>query len=79
MAEKACALSITLHAHREFLAEDGIREGSFQSVRELVEAIDEYLTERNENPKRYLWRAKGEQILQKIQRAKKKLTHIING
>src|SRR5580692_857680 len=55
-----------------------IREGSFQSVRELVEAIDEYLADRNENPKRYVWRAKGEDILRKIQRAKDKLLDVIN-
>jgi transposase len=41
------------------LTGDCIREGSFCSVRELVEAIDEYLADRNENPKRYVWRAKG--------------------
>ena len=55
-----------------------IREGSFRSVRELVEAIDEYLADRNENPKRYVWRAKGEDILRKIQRAKDKLLDVIN-
>jgi hypothetical protein len=57
---------------------DCVREGSFQSVRELVEAIDEYLADRNENPKRYVWRAKGEEILKKIQRAKDRLAQIIN-
>jgi hypothetical protein len=45
---------------------DCIREGSFQSVRELVEAIEEYLADRNENPKRCVWRAKGEEILKKL-------------
>lgn len=60
------------------LTQDCIREGSFQSVRELVQAIDEYLADRNEHPKRYVWRAKGEDILRKIQRAKEVLNQIIN-
>ena len=60
------------------LTNDCIREGSFQSVRELVEAIEEYLAERNENPKRYVWRAKGEDILRKIAKAKEALGAIIN-
>ena len=39
------------------------------SVRQLVDAIMQYLTQHNLNPKRYVWRAKGEEILAKIQRA----------
>jgi hypothetical protein len=39
--------------------------GSFGSVRQLVDAIMQYLTEHNLNPKRYVWRAKGEEILAK--------------
>jgi len=52
-------------------------EGSFASVRELVEAIDEFLAVRNEEPKRYVWRAKGEDILRKIERAKTALARVI--
>jgi hypothetical protein len=37
-----------------------VREGSFQSLRELVRAIESYLAERNQNPKKYVWRASGE-------------------
>jgi len=55
------------------LTGDCIREGSFQSVRALIEAIEEYLADRNANPKRYVWRAKGEEILKKIARAKEAL------
>jgi len=55
------------------LTADCIREGSFQSVGELANAILEYLAARNENPKRYVWKAKGEEILRKIQRAKQAL------
>jgi transposase len=35
----------------------------------LVDAIMQYLAQHNLNPKRYVWRAKGEEILAKIQRA----------
>jgi transposase len=52
------------------LSEDAVREGSFSSVRELVRAIETYLAERNLNPKPYRWKAKGEEILAKIQRAR---------
>jgi transposase len=52
------------------LTEDAIREESFASVNELTAAINEYLTERNLVPKRYVWKAKGAEILQKIQRAR---------
>lgn len=52
------------------LSEDAVREGSFSSVGELVAAIESYLAERNLNPKPYRWRAKGEEILAKIQRAR---------
>jgi hypothetical protein len=38
-------------------------------VRQLVDAIMQYLAQHNLNPKRYVWRAKGEEILAKIQRA----------
>jgi len=58
---------------------DCAREGSFTSVRELVEAIDEFLAVRNEEPKRYVWRAKGEDILRKIEKAKAALARVING
>jgi transposase len=60
------------------LTADCVREGSFESVRELIEAIDEFLAVRNEEPKRYVWRAKGEDILRKIEKAKAVLATIIN-
>ena len=61
------------------LTADCVREGSFESVRELIEAIDEFLAVRNEEPKRYVWRAKGEDILRKIEKAKAALNRVING
>ncbi len=55
------------------LTQEVIRDGSFASVKELVRDIESYLAERNLNPKPYRWKAKGEDILKKIQRAKETL------
>ena len=60
------------------LTADCVREGSFESVRELIDAIDEFLAVRNEEPKRYVWRAKGEDILRKIEKARAALELVIN-
>jgi transposase len=59
------------------LTSDCIRDGSFQNVRELVDAITDYLAAHNETPKRYVWKAKGQDILNKIQRAKTALPSFI--
>ena len=53
------------------LTQDVVRNGSFTSVRELVDAIDAYLAEHNLDPKRYVWRQSGQAILAKIERARK--------
>lgn len=60
------------------LTEDVVREGSFTSVDELVGAIMGYLEERNLNPKPYVWKKKGEEILAKIQRAREALSKTSN-
>jgi len=52
------------------LTEDVVRQGSFESVQDLVQNITGYLVERNLSPKRYVWKAKGAEILAKIQRAR---------
>lgn len=52
------------------LTQDVIRDGSFGSVSQLVKDIESYLADRNLHPKPYRWKAKGEEILRKIQRAK---------
>ncbi len=49
---------------------DRIADGSFASVKELADTIIAYLAARNQNPKRYVWKAKGEDILRKIQKAR---------
>jgi len=52
---------------------DVVPPGSSQSVKELVQCIEKYMEERNLNPVPYKWKAKGEEILRKIQRAKAKI------
>src|SRR5260370_40879992 len=52
------------------LTSEVVREGSFQSLRQLVRAIESYLVERNRNPKKCVWRASGLEILEKIKRAR---------
>ena len=50
-----------------------ITEKSFASTRELADAIIAFLAARNENPQRYVWKAKGEDILRKIDAARQAL------
>lgn len=52
------------------LSQDVILPGSFTSVEDLVQRIWAYLEERNLQPTRYVWRADGQEILAKIQRAR---------
>jgi len=51
------------------LTQQAIVNGSFQSVKDLVEAIDAYLIEHNLRAKRYVWRTNGAQVLRKINKA----------
>ncbi len=55
------------------LTVDVVRDGSFASVGELVEAINACLAERNLDPKRCVWRKSGERILASIRRARQAL------
>ena len=52
---------------------DFITAKSFGSVAELSAAIIAFLAERNKNAKRYVWHAKGEDILRKIEAARQAL------
>jgi transposase len=62
------------------LTVDVVRDGSFQSVRELTASIETYLAQRNLAPKPYRWRADGASILKKIHAASAKLKEkYING
>lgn len=47
-----------------------LRDGSFSSTHELASSITTFLALHNAQPCRYVWNAKGEDILRKIQRAR---------
>jgi transposase len=53
-----------------------ITQKSFASTRELADAIIAFLAARNENPRRYVWKAKGEDILRKINAARQALAAV---
>ncbi|HSP07418.1 MAG TPA: IS630 family transposase [Acidobacteriota bacterium] len=50
-----------------------IRRGSFQSVPELIQAINEYLNGHNQKPRTFVWTATAESILAKINKSKEAL------
>lgn len=47
-----------------------IRRGTFQSVPELVAAIQSYIAEHNQAPKPFIWTAKASDILEKVKRSR---------
>lgn len=47
-----------------------IRRGTFQSVKELVKAIEEYIQINNQNPKPFIWTKTAEEIIIKVNRGK---------
>jgi transposase len=51
-----------------------LRRGVFTSVPELVDAIDEYITHHNTNPKPFIWTKSARDILQKVIRANSRLS-----
>ena len=61
------------------LTQKAVRRGAFVSVPELVQAIEAFLGAWNENPKPFVWAAKLEDILKKIERARAKLESIQPG
>jgi len=63
----------------EELSEKAIRRGSFVSVADLQTAIDSFLGAWNQQPKPFVWTAKVEDIIKKIERARAKLEEIKPG
>ena len=58
-------LNLVERFFRDFTV-DCIRDGSFTSVPDLVRSIESYLTHRNLQPTRYVLKAEGKTILEKI-------------
>lgn len=55
------------------ITQQALLNDSFGSVRELAQRILDYIAAHNLEPKRYVWRADGRAILEKIRRARQKL------
>jgi transposase len=60
------------------LTDKALRRGSFNSVPELITAIEEYLDAHNEDPKPFVWTATAESILEKVRRGRVALQQVIN-
>ena len=56
-----------------------VRRGSFASVPDLIEAIFEFIQHWNKEGKTFVWTAKAEDILEKLERCKKRLEEIQPG
>ena len=61
------------------LTEKAIRRGSFVSVPDLKQAIEEFMRAWNQNPKPFIWTANAGQIIEKIERARIKMEQIKPG
>jgi transposase len=60
------------------LTEKALRRGSFNSVPDLIAAIEQYTADRNDNPKPFIWTATTESILDKVRRGRVALQQAIS-
>jgi transposase len=60
------------------LTAKAIRRGVFQSVPDLIAAIDAYLAQNNANPKPFTWTKTADQIVEKVRRGRVTLDAITN-
>ena len=58
------------------ITEKQIRRGVFKSVAELEESIYNFIANNNENPKPFTWTKSAEEIILKVNRARKRLGEI---
>jgi transposase len=58
------------------ITQNRIRNGVFQSVRQLEQAIREYIAHHNANPTTFVWTKKAEDILAKVSRARAALNKL---
>lgn len=61
------------------LSEKAVRRGAFRNVTELQQAIEEFMTAWNANPKPFVWSAGVEKILEKIAKCQRRLEEIQAG
>jgi len=60
------------------LSENQLRHGVFHNVPELVQTIDHYLEQHNQDPKPFIWTARACDILAKVMRARAKLNKALS-
>jgi len=61
------------------LTDKRLRRGVFNSVPQLIEAIESYITQMNRSPKPFIWTAKASDILAKVKIARKTLHKSVTG
>jgi transposase len=59
------------------LTDKALRRGSFNSVPDLITAIEEYLHAHNHDPKPFVWTATAESILEKVRRGRVTLERVV--
>jgi transposase len=60
------------------LTDKALRRGSFNSVPDLIAAIEDYLDAHNEDPKPFKWTATAESILEKVRRGRVALQQVVS-
>jgi transposase len=58
------------------LTENRLKRGVFKSTGELIEAIEGYIQNHNNNPKPFIWTATAKDILEKVKRGREKLNKL---
>ena len=58
------------------ITDNRIRRGTFRHVEELTQAIMDYIQQHNQSPKPFVWTAKADEILAKVQRARNVLNKL---
>ena len=67
-----CSNAAVLPDERWFreITDKAIRRGSFTSVDELIDAIQEFIDVHNDDPKPFVWTATADEIIEKVQRGR---------
>jgi hypothetical protein len=60
------------------LDDKAIRRGILKSVRDLIAAIDAYLTATNQTPKPFVWTATADSLLAKVRRSRMTIDTVTN-
>jgi transposase len=61
------------------LTDKRLRRGVFNSVPQLIESIESYITQMNRSPKPFIWTAKASDILEKVKIAREALHKSVTG